>query len=253
MQRCHRRSSRITECQRDKQERSGLGIEAQKSAAAAYVERTGAETIARYTETESGGNNERQAFARAVAHARRSRATLVIAKLDRLARNLAFLDTLQRSKLNFVALDCEHANKAMLQMMMVMAEWERDQVSARRRKAALAAKRERGEKLRRGETPVSKPDGKGHGARATCWGPKPIGALPTKPTAISCHDMVAWRGARRHAGSHRRSSYILTVKLRGAASPGHGPQSPMSYGAQVTAQHRHIHHRPGMMPGFFMR
>ncbi len=153
----------------NKQERSGLGIEAQKSAVAAYVERTGAETIARYTETESGGNNERQAFARAVAHARRSRATLVIAKLDRLARNLAFLDTLQRSKLNFVALDCEHANKAMLQMMMVMAEWERDQVSART-KAALAAKRERGEKLRRGETPVSKPDGKGHGARALAGG-----------------------------------------------------------------------------------
>ena len=79
-------------------------------------------------------------------HARRSRVTLVVAKLDRLARNLAFLDALQRSKLNFVALDCEHANKAMLQMMMVMAEWEKDQVSART-KAALAAKRERGEKL----------------------------------------------------------------------------------------------------------
>jgi DNA invertase Pin-like site-specific DNA recombinase len=130
----------------DKQKRSGLGIEAQQAAVRQYAERTGAETIGSYTETESGGNNDRPQFARAVAHARRSRATLVVAKLDRLARNLAFLDQLQQSKLNFVALDCEHANKAMLQMMMVMAEWERDQVSIRT-KAALAARRERGEKL----------------------------------------------------------------------------------------------------------
>lgn len=130
----------------DRQEKSGLGIDGQKAAVRQYVARTGAELIRSYTETESGKNSERPQFARAVAHARRSRATLVVAKLDRLARNLAFLDTLQRSKLNFVALDCEHANKAMLQMMMIMAEWEVDQISART-KAALQARRERGGKL----------------------------------------------------------------------------------------------------------
>jgi DNA invertase Pin-like site-specific DNA recombinase len=129
-----------------KQERSGLGIEAQQAAVRQFSIRTGAAVISEYVETESGKSVDRPAFARAVAHARRSQATLVVAKLDRLARNLAFLDQLQRSKLNFVALDCEHANKAMLQMMMVMAEWEADQVSART-KAALAARRSRGEKL----------------------------------------------------------------------------------------------------------
>lgn len=130
----------------DKQEKSGLGLDAQKTAVKAYAARTGASVLARYTETESGKNNDRPQLAKALAHARRSRATLVVAKLDRLARNLAFLDALQRSKATFIALDCEHANKAMLQMMMVMAEWEADQVSART-KAALQARRERGGKL----------------------------------------------------------------------------------------------------------
>ena len=119
------------------QERSGLGIEAQKAAVREYVTRTGDEIIGRYTETESGKRADRPQLARALAHAKRSRAKLVVAKLDRLARNLAFLDALQRSKVHFAALDCEHANKAMLQMMMVMAEWEADQISART-KAALA-------------------------------------------------------------------------------------------------------------------
>ena len=128
------------------QERSGLGIEAQKAAVKAYVERTGDTIIGRYTETESGRRSDRPQLQRALAHARRSRAKLIVAKLDRLARNLAFLDALQGSKVHFTALDCEHANKAMLQMMMVMAEWECDQISART-KAALQARRERGGKL----------------------------------------------------------------------------------------------------------
>lgn len=127
----------------DKQQRSGLGIEAQQSAVREYALRTGAEVIGKYTETESGKRSDRPQLARALAHAKRSKARLIVAKLDRLARNLAFLDALQKARVDFAALDCEHANKAMLQMMMVMAEWEADQVSART-KAALAARRDRG-------------------------------------------------------------------------------------------------------------
>lgn len=130
----------------EKQQRSGLGIEAQQAAVREYAKRTGDEVIGRYTETESGKRADRPQLARALAHARRSRAKLVVAKLDRLARNLAFLDALQRSKVHFCALDCEFANKAMLQMLMVMAEYEADQISART-KAALAARRERGKPL----------------------------------------------------------------------------------------------------------
>jgi DNA invertase Pin-like site-specific DNA recombinase len=123
----------------DKQEASGLGIDAQKQAVREYVGRTGNDVLARYTETESGKIAERPQLARALAHARRSRATLVVAKLDRLSRNLAFLDALQRSGVAFVALDCEFANKAMLQMMMVMSEWEVDQIADRTRKALAAS------------------------------------------------------------------------------------------------------------------
>jgi DNA invertase Pin-like site-specific DNA recombinase len=125
------------------QEVSGLGLEAQAAAVREYVARTGHEVIGRYRETESGRDSARPQLARALAHAKRSRAKLIVAKLDRLARDLAFLDALQRSNVQFAALDCEHANKAMLQMMMVMAEYEADQISART-KAALAARRERG-------------------------------------------------------------------------------------------------------------
>jgi DNA invertase Pin-like site-specific DNA recombinase len=130
----------------DKQEASGLGIDAQKAAVRSYTARTGDAVLARYTETESGKDADRPQLARALAHARRSRAKLVVAKLDRLARNLAFLDALQRSNVAFIALDAEFANKAMLQVMMVMAEHEADQVSMRT-KAALAARRERGKPL----------------------------------------------------------------------------------------------------------
>jgi len=127
----------------DKQERSGLGIEAQRAAVREYARRTGARVLTRYTETESGRRADRPQLAKALAHARRSRARLVVAKLDRLSRNLAFLDSLQRSKVDFAALDCEHANKMTLQIMMVMAEHEAEATSART-KAALAARRERG-------------------------------------------------------------------------------------------------------------
>jgi DNA invertase Pin-like site-specific DNA recombinase len=122
----------------EKQQLSGLGIDAQKAAVRSYTARTGDVVLARYTETESGRNADRPQLARALAHARRSRAKLIVAKLDRLSRNLAFLDALQRSKVAFVALDAEFANKMTLQILMVMAEHECEQVSART-KAALAA------------------------------------------------------------------------------------------------------------------
>jgi DNA invertase Pin-like site-specific DNA recombinase len=155
----------------DKQEASGLGIEAQRAAFREYVKRTGDDVIGRYTETESGKRSDRPQLARALAHARRSRAKLVVAKLDRLARNLAFLDQLQRAKVHFTALDCEFANKMCLQMMMVMAEHECDQVSVRT-KVALAALRERGVPLGaqrpecRNLTPASAAAGRIAGAAA---------------------------------------------------------------------------------------
>jgi DNA invertase Pin-like site-specific DNA recombinase len=137
-----------------------------------------------------------------VAHAKRSRATLLVAKLDRLARNLAFLDELQRSRLNFIALDCEHANKAMLQMMMVMAEWERDQASTRT-KAALAARRERG-KLLGAENPACR-----NLSRADMKAGRMAGAAANKAIADEAYadilpDMLKWRESLTLAGIAER-------------------------------------------------
>src|ERR1700761_7676055 len=82
---------------------SGLGLEAQESAVQTYARQKGTTIKASYVEVESGKLADRPELARALAHARRSKATLVVAKLDRLARNVAFLSALMESKVPFVA------------------------------------------------------------------------------------------------------------------------------------------------------
>ncbi len=175
----------------DKQESSGLGIDAQKASVRSYTARTGDTILASYTETESGRNADRPQLARALAHARRSRAKLVVAKLDRLARNLAFLDALQRAKVHFVALDAEFANKMTLQIMMVMAEHECEQVSART-KAALAARRERGEPLG-AENPACRNLSKRDMAAGRLVGAAVNARLADEAYADILPEMIAWR------------------------------------------------------------
>lgn len=129
---------------------SGLGLEAQREAVARYLQ-GGARTLAgEFVEVESGkGSNaltRRPQLGLALEACRKHRATLVIAKLDRLARNVHFISGLLESGVEFVAADMPEANKVMLHMHAVMAEWERDQISART-KAALAAAKARGVRL----------------------------------------------------------------------------------------------------------
>ena len=130
----------------DKQSRSGLGLEAQQAAVAAYALAHGGELIASFTETESGGKADRRVLQGALAAARKHKATLVIAKLDRLSRSVAFVSRLMETGVDFVAADMPHADKTMLHMFAVMAEWERDRISDRT-KAALAAAKARGIQL----------------------------------------------------------------------------------------------------------
>jgi len=120
---------------------SGLGIEAQQAAVAAYVESAGMKLLAPpYVEVESGKKGDRPKLVAALAHAKRSKATLLIAKLDRLSRNVAFLANLMESGIDFVACDNPHANQLTVHILAAVAEEEARAISDRTKKALKAAK-----------------------------------------------------------------------------------------------------------------
>jgi DNA invertase Pin-like site-specific DNA recombinase len=129
-----------------KQGKSGLGLEGQRAALETFASQQGATVVADYQEIESGKRSDRPQLARAVAHAKRSKATLVVAKLDRLSRNVAFLSTLLESGIDFVACDNPHANKFTIHILAAVAEHEAEAISLRT-KAALEAAKRRGKKL----------------------------------------------------------------------------------------------------------
>ncbi len=128
------------------QGRSGLGLEAQEAAVAAHVALTGCDLVAKYVEVESGRKSARPELLRAIAHAKRAKATLVIAKLDRLSRNVAFIANLMESGVEFVACDNPQANRLTVHILAAVAEQETRSISERT-KAALAAAKARGTKL----------------------------------------------------------------------------------------------------------
>ncbi len=130
-----------------KQGMSGLGLEAQRAAVSRYLNGGTWELAGEFQEVETGKGADalakRPQLRAALDACRRLGATLLIAKLDRLARNVHFVSGLLETGVEFVAADMPQANKVMIQMHAVMSEWERDQVSART-KAALAAAKARG-------------------------------------------------------------------------------------------------------------
>jgi DNA invertase Pin-like site-specific DNA recombinase len=125
------------------QGRSGLGLEAQQAAVEAFAKAKGGQVLRVYTEVESGKRSDRPELAKALAHAKLAKATLVIAKLDRLARNVAFLSALMEAGVAFKALDCPDADKFTIHILAAVAEKEAADISART-KAALAAFKARG-------------------------------------------------------------------------------------------------------------
>ncbi len=129
-----------------KQGQSGLGLEGQKAAVEAYAKQTGARILASYREVESGKLAERPELARAMSHAKRNKATLIVAKLDRLARNVAFLSKLMEAGVDFIACDNAAANKLTVHILAAVAEDEAERISART-KAALQAAKVRGVQL----------------------------------------------------------------------------------------------------------
>jgi len=130
----------------DKQGKSGLGLDAQQEAIASYAASQGVTVSETFIEVESGKNNHRPELEKALKMAKRTKSTLVIAKLDRLSRNAAFLLTLRDSGVEFVAADNPEANRLTIGILAVIAEHEREMISERT-KAALAAAKARGTKL----------------------------------------------------------------------------------------------------------
>ncbi len=115
----------------DRQGRSGLGLEAQRSAVADYLDGGNWTLLDTFTEVESGRRNDRPELAKALDLCRRRKATLVIAKLDRLARNVAFIANLMDAEVDVVAVDMPFANRFTLHIMAAVAENEAAQVSQR--------------------------------------------------------------------------------------------------------------------------
>lgn len=128
------------------QEASGLGLDDQRATVAAQIRHNGWRLIAEYRETESGRRNDRPELAKAIAHARRADALLLIAKLDRLSRDAGFLMTLRNSGADVRACDMPHAGTLEFGIRAVFAQHEREEIS-RRTRAALAIAKARGTRL----------------------------------------------------------------------------------------------------------
>lgn len=132
----------------NRQGESGLGLEAQRSSVGNFVQSMGdsGEILREFVEIESGKKADRPVLREAIRVCKQEGATLLVAKLDRLSRNLNFVTTLQNSKVDFLAADNPHATPFLIHILVAVAEHERSMISSRT-KAALEAAQRRGVKL----------------------------------------------------------------------------------------------------------
>lgn len=196
-----------------KQGASGLGLEAQEAAVSAFLHgRVADRLLASFTEVESGKRNDRPELAKALEHARLTGATVLIAKLDRLSRDAHFLLGLQKAGVQFVAADMPEANALTVGIMALVAQQEREAISART-KAALAAAKARGKKLgcpigaaafgaHRGagaaEGRIAKADARAEGLRSTIEALKAEGATSANALAaeLNAREIATPRGGK---------------------------------------------------------
>jgi DNA invertase Pin-like site-specific DNA recombinase len=188
------------------QGRSGLGLEAQRESVRVFMAGCGGELAEEFTEVESGKNGDRQQLARALDACRLTGTVLVIAKLDRLSRDAHFLLGLEKAGVEFVAADMPNANSLTVRLMAVIAQDERERISART-KAALAAAKARGKKLggNRGGPKVDPAKGRAARSRAADDYAGKVGPIA----------LAAWGEAE--AGSYGQAAAVLTA--RGIRTP----------------------------------
>lgn len=148
-----------------KQGRSGLGLDAQREAVNNYLSGlTGTKLIAEYVEVESGKADGRPKLAAALHMAKVTGAKLIIAKLDRLSRNVAFIATLQDSRVSFVCADMPEATELTIHILAAVAQHERKMISTRTKAALQAAKRKGKELGNPNGARALRKAGKGNGA-----------------------------------------------------------------------------------------
>ena len=124
----------------DQQGQSKLGLEAQQQSVHQFARLNDLSLLQEFTEVESGRKNKRPVLQEALLMCKRENAVLLIAKLDRLGRNVAFISKLMEANVEFVAVDNPYANKLIVHIMAAFAEFEADQISKRTKEALQAAK-----------------------------------------------------------------------------------------------------------------
>jgi DNA invertase Pin-like site-specific DNA recombinase len=117
----------------DRQGEHGYGIDARRKAVADFLNGGSWQLLAEFVEVESGKNNDRPQLAEALAACRKHKAKLVIAKRDRLARNVAFITNLMDGKVDFVCCDMPEATRLTIHVLAAVAEHEREMIAKRSR------------------------------------------------------------------------------------------------------------------------
>jgi DNA invertase Pin-like site-specific DNA recombinase len=130
----------------NRQGQSGLGLESQDETVRRYVTSQNGKVVGEFVEVESGKNNDRPQLSEALKECRRLKATLVVAKLDRLSRNAEFLLRLQNGNVDFVCCDCPNVDRFTVGILALVAQRERELISERTR-AALQMAKKRGVRL----------------------------------------------------------------------------------------------------------
>src|SRR5689334_4190659 len=186
-----------------KQGRSGLGLDAQREAVRGFLNGSNWSLLPEHTEVESGKRDDRPELAIALRACRLTGASLIIAKLDRLSRDAAFLLGLEKAGVEFVAADMPNANRLTVRLMAVIAQEEREMISART-KAALAAAKARGTKLggNRGGPKVDPAQGRAARTRAADDYARRVG-----PEAVA-----AWWPTPETKGGYGQAAAILAAK-----------------------------------------
>ena len=193
------------------QGKSGLGLEAQRLAVASYLHSSSGLLVAQYTDIESGKRDDRPELARALAHTKKVKGTLVIAKLDRLSRKVSFVSSLMDAGVRFVAADNPSANELTIHILAAVAQAER-KVIGERTKAALAAAKLRGRIL--------------GNPRLGDARPLALKAVSDQANAFAANVLPTIRHLQA-SGCHSLRSIAKALNARGIATPRGGIWRPM--------------------------